>query len=327
MRKIRLLLIVGFCMINSLLLANTLKDYYHSNYGPVERVVFVFNEHPRYRLREDILSVNLSFLECGKVETIRSTRVLDNPVITNFTFVPTDAFVGVLINTHDEYRLDTFLMKSGKDYKLVLDIFQHKEPLTPEEAREYADFYRDVNKYEHALYFENVADSMIIENQRAEIKKMEAEKKAEEEAKKVKEEPVKEPSYPVVSKPKEIIEEQPVVTKPVPERRVEKDNFFKANLPPSVYEVLEDIYLDKMLMFSIIVVFGVIFIMLLMSLIRRLHKTTKVQQERPSDSFGTLEFQRVTIRRLLSNGWQTEEIAKELNITTDEVEELGRGIS
>jgi len=324
-------LIVGFCIMNSLLLANTLKDYYHSNYGPVERVVFVFNEHPRYRLREDILSVNLSFLECGKVETIRSIRVLDNPVITNFTFVPTDAFVGVLINTHDEYRLDTFLLKSGDDYKMVLDIFQHKEPLTPEEAREYAVFYRNVNKYDQALYFENVADSMIIENQRSAIKKLEAEKqaekKAEEEAKKVKEESLKEPSYPVVSKPKEIIEEQPVVRKPIPERRVEKDNFFKANLPPSVYEVLEDIYLDKMLMFSIIVVFGVIFIMLLMSLIRRLHKTTKVQQERPSDSFGTLEFQRVTIRRLLSNGWQTEEIAKELNITTDEVEELGRGIS
>ena len=326
MRKIRLLLIVGFCMINSLLLANTLKDYYHSNYGPVERVVFVFDEHPRYRLREDILSVNLSFLECGKVETIRSTRVLDNPVITNFTFVPTDAFVGVLINTHEEYRLDTFLLKSGDDYKLVLDIFQHKEPLTPEEAREYAEFYRNVNKDNQALYFENVADSMIIENQRADIRRLEAEKKAAEEAKEIKEEPKKEPSYPVVSKPKETIKEESVETKQVPDRD-EKDNFLKANLPASVYEVLEDIYLDKMLMFSIIVVFGVIFIMLMMSLIRRFHKPAKVKKERPSNSFGTLEFQRVTIRRLLSNGWQTEEIAKELNITTDEVEELGRGIS
>lgn len=326
MRKIRLLLIVGFCIINSLLLANTLKDYYHSNYGPVERVVFVFEEHPRYRLREDILSVNLSFLECKKVEAIRSTRVLDNPVITNFTFVPTDAFVGVLINTHEEYRLDTFLMKSGADYKLVLDIFQHKEPLTPEEAREYAGFYRNVNKYDQALYFENVADSMIIESQRAEIRKLEADQKAAEEAKKIKEEPKKEPSYPVVSKPKETINE-PVETKQVPDTKPEKDNFIKANLPASVYEILEDIYIDKMLMFSIVVVFGVIFIMLMMSLIRRFHKPAKVKEERPSNSFGTLEFQRVTIRRLLSNGWQTEEIAKELNITTDEVEELGRGIS
>ncbi|MDP8221198.1 MAG: hypothetical protein P9X26_07620 [Candidatus Stygibacter frigidus] len=317
--------------MNSILLANTLKDYYHSNYGPVERVVFVFDEQPRYRLREDISSDILSCLVCGKVDAIRSIRVVDNPVITNFTFVPTDAFVGVLINTHNEYRLDTFLLKSGDDYKLVLDIFQHKEPLTPEEAREYAEFYRNVNKYGQALYFENVADSMVIENQRAEIKKLEtakqAAKQAEEEAKKLKEEAEKIPSYPVVSKPAETIEEQPVVSQPAPERISDSDNFLKANLPLSVYEVLEDIYLDKMLMFSIIVVFGVIFIMLIMSLIRKLHKTTKVKQEKPSDSFGTLEFQRVTIRRLLSNGWQIEEIAKELNITTDEVEELGRGIS
>jgi len=326
MRKIRLLLIVGFCIINSLLLANTLKDYYHSNYGPVERVVFVFDEIPRYRLREDILSVNLSFLECGKVETIRSIRVLDNPVITNFTFVLTDAFVGVLINTHEEYRLDTFLMKSGVEYKLVLDIFQHKEPLTPEEAKEYAEFYRNVNKNEQALYFENVADSMIFENQRADIRGLEVEKKATEEVKKIKEEPKKEPSYLVDSKPDETNKEEPVETKQVPDRD-EKDNFLKANLPDSVYEILKDIYHDKMLMFSIIVVFGVIFIMLMMSLIRRFHKSAKVKEERPSNSFGTLEFQRVTIRRLLSNGWQTEEIAKELNITTDEVEELGRGIS
>jgi len=107
----------------------------------------------------------------------------------------------------------------------------------------------------------------------------------------------------------------------------EKDNFFKKNLPASVYEVLEDIYLDKTLMSCIVVVFAVIIIMLIMSFIRRFNKADKVKEKRPSSSFGTLEFQRVTIRRLLANGWLTEEIAKELNMTAEQVEELGRGVS
>ncbi|MCF7912940.1 MAG: hypothetical protein K9M99_10455 [Candidatus Cloacimonetes bacterium] len=326
MRNIRLIFIVVFCMMSSLLMSNTLKEYYHSNYGPVERVVFVFSEYPRYRLREDILSVNLSFLECDKVDGIRTKRVLDNPVISKFTFVPTDAFIGVLINTYDEYRLDAFLMKSGDDYKLVLDIFRHKVPVTPEEALEYADFYRKVNNDNKALYFENVADSLIISRQNESLRQQrEAAKAVEEEV--ITEKPEPKPSYPAESKPAvSIPREKPAESKVTPDAE-NRDNFLQKNLPDSVYEVLEDIYLDKMLMFSILVVFAVIIIMLIMSFIRRFHKVEKVKEERPSSSFGTLEFQRVTIRRLLANGWQTKEIAKELNMTTEQVEELGRGVS
>jgi hypothetical protein len=326
MRKVRLIFIVVFCIMSSLLMSNTLKEYYHSNYGPVERVVFVFNEYPRYRLREDILSVNLSFLECDKAETIRTKRIYDNPVISKFTFVPTDAFIGVLINTYEEYRLDAFLMKSGDDYKLVIDVFKHKMPVTPEEALEYADFYRNVNNDNQAAYFENVADSLITARQKAALKKLQDEAKIVEKVVEIPKQKPK-PSYPTVSKPAESEKVNKQEAEHVASEEIVKDNFLKKNLPASVYEVLEDIYLDKMLMFSIVVVFAVIIIMLAMSFIRRFHKASKVKEERPSSSFGTLEFQRVTIRRLLANGWLTEEIAKELNMTAEQVEELGRGVS
>jgi len=326
MRKIRLIFIVVFCILSSLLMSNTLKEYYHSNYGPVERVVFVFNEYPRYRLREDILSVNLSFLECSKAEGIRTKRVYDNPVISQFTFVPTDAFIGVLINTYEEYRLDAFLMKSGNDYKLVIDVFKHKMPVTSEEALEYADFYRSVNNNNQAAYFENVADSLITARQNAALNKFQEDEKVVEEVVKSPE-PKPKPSYSTVTKPVEPVKVDKPKEKHATAEEIEKDNFFKKNLPASVYEVLEDIYLDKMLMFSIVVVFAVIIIMLLMSFIRRFRKADKVKEERPSSSFGTLEFQRVTIRRLLANGWLTQEIAKELNMTAEQVEELGRGVS
>jgi flagellar biosynthesis/type III secretory pathway M-ring protein FliF/YscJ len=92
-----------------------------------------------------------------------------------------------------------------------------------------------------------------------------------------------------------------------------------------VPDILKDIYEDKMLMFSIFFVGLVVFVMILMSVIRRFKRSRPSEHVKPTDKFGTEEFQRVTIKRLLANGWQVEEIARELNISVEEVEEFGRG--
>ncbi len=330
MRKIRILFIITIFVMSSLLFANNLNSYYHANYGPIERMVFVFDEYPRYRLHEDFLSVNLSFLECTKNLDIISKRIVDNPVISKITFVPTGAFIGVLINTFEEYRVEAFILKSDPGYKLVLDIFKHKIPITPEEALEYADFFRNVAKPDRALYYENFADSLIFTRQNQAIQiihKAEETDTDEQKVKDIYEYEASESSTEAVQAPKEVIKKKKPTEKKIASQPITQEKSSWNWLPERVREVLADIYHDKMLMFSIIVVFGVIFIMLIMSLIRRLHKHKKPKEELPSNSFGTLEFQRVTIKRLLSNGWQIEEIAKELNITAERVEELGRGLS
>ncbi len=330
MKKIRILFFITFLVLSALLSANNLNSYYYANYGPVERMVFVFEEYPRYRLHEDFLSVNLSFLECSKNLEIVSKRIIDNPVISKITFVPTDAFIGVLINTFEEYRVEAFILKSDPGYKLVVDIFRHKIPLTPEESLEYADFFRNVSKPDRALYYEGLADSLIFARQNQALQILQEADEidtTEQQVEKVTGYNSGDSLTGLSQTPKEAIKKEKPAEKKIAAQPTKLEKSSWDWMPDRVREVLTDIYHDKMLMFSIIVVFGVIFIMLIMSLIRRLHKHKKPKEERPSNSFGTLEFQRVTIKRLLANGWQVEEIAKELNITAEKVEELGRGLS
>jgi len=330
MRKFRFLFILSFILLTPSLAASNLKDYYHANYGLVERIVFVFDEYPRYRLREDALSINLSLLDCKKEPTVKSKRVIDNPVISKITFVPTDAFTGVLINTFEEYKVEDFVFKSNNDYKLVLDIFKYKNPRSPEEALEYADFYRNVNKPQKAAFYDNFADSLIIASQNPTHSEEES---LPEVTKHFTPDPsytpqenetltakLETPPHSSTTTPKMITPSQDTAREP------KKAETKLEWMPERFKEVIIDIYHDKMLMISIIIVFGVIFGMLIMSVLRKLHKPKKTE-ERISCSFGSIEFQRVTIKRLLANGWQVQEIAKELNISTQEVEELGRGLS
>lgn len=328
MKIIRIIALFILITLVSGLSGNVLKEYYHANHGAVERVVFVFSEYPRYRIREDVLSVNLSFLDTSKLDSVKSKRVLENPVISKITFVPTDAFVGVLINTFQDYGLDHFVIKSQESYKLVLDIFQHKEPLSSLEAQQYADFYEKTGDQSKAQEFMLLSERLKLAELNkppVPVKEVVPETKPDESdisiqqttPKPVEEQPVKPEKKTPPTPPKTPIAQEKTT-------QTEDTQTRNSILPDRVSEVLEDIYHDRMLMFSIIVVFGVIIIMLIMSLIRKFHKKKKPQEEKSIDSFGTVEFQRVTIKRLLANGWQVEEIARELNLTKEEVENMGR---
>jgi len=327
MKRIRIFIILAICLFNSLLSATILKDFYHDNHGPVERVVFVFSENPRYRIREDAISVNITFFETTLAPNLKTEDIHDNPIISRIALVPTDHFLGTLINTYQEYRIDSFVLQSGDDYKFVVDVFKKKIPRSSTIASEYAAFYRKMGNTKKAVYYEMMADSLanagkiiepppepepVIDKPVIHIQ----ESLEEEEQEPLKKEPVSDTE--IIEK----IVKQKTSHEPAPKKKPKKSyqKSFKDRIP----EIIKDIYHDKMLMFSIIVVVGVILIMLIMSLIRKLHKPAKKEKEETSDSYGSQEFQRVTIKRLLANGWQIEEIAKELNITPDQVEELGR---
>ncbi|MCF7919551.1 MAG: hypothetical protein K9N06_06535 [Candidatus Cloacimonetes bacterium] len=309
------LIILVFLAFSASMCANMLLNFYHANHGPVERLVFVFNEYPRYRLRDDILDVNLSFLDCRRNPSIQTEVFEKKDVVSRITFVETDAFIGVLISSYDGYGLDHFILNTEDGYKLVMDVFRYREPPTATMARDYADFYDKVGLAEKSAHFNRMADSLQAEWEASILLELEM------------------PESTMVQDTEEIITDTSVapvkLTEPenqTPEKPVERtgDSPYK-KLNQKLPDILRDIYEDKMLMFSIIVVVAVILIMLLMSVIRRFHKSRPAEQMKPSDNFGTEEFQRVTIKRLLSNGWQVEEIARELNISVKEVEEFGRG--
>ena len=299
--------------------ANILQKFYHADHGPVERLVFVFSEYPRYRLREDPLDVNLSFLDCRRNPEIRTEVFEKQPVITRITFVETDAFIGVLINTYDGYGIEHFILQTDEGYKLVMDVFRYKDVPTASMARDYATFYEKVGLSHKSFYYLQVADSLQIARETG----------IQHELLQLEKEPVKmneEAAETVVIQKVEVV--QPVVAENEPEpvetaEIVDESPYKKLNqrLP----DILKDIYEDKMLMISIIFVALVVIVMILMSVIRKFHRSRPSDHVKPTDKFGTDEFQRVTIKRLLSNGWQVEEIARELNITVEEVEEFGRG--
>lgn len=322
-------LILIFILIFSMMLsANMLENFYHSNHGSVERLVFEFRDYPRYRIREDIFDVNLSFLDCGLNENVQTTEFKKQEVLSRVTFVKTDTFIGVLLASYEGYKLEHFVMESENGYKLVMDIFRYKKPPNASIAMNYAEFYEKVGFLTKAETYRIIAKNFQTQKSEPITKQP-----AKPVTKPIIQEtaPVPEPPKPVDTAEKKQEEIIPEKVEPEPEIIQKKDTAKTtessrySKIKQRIPDVLYDIYKDKMLMFSIVIVVFVVLLMLVMSIVRALKKKRSASIVKLSDSFGTKEFQKVTIKRLLSNGWQVEEIAKELNLSPEEVEELGRG--
>lgn len=325
------LFLIFFLTIYMVLSANVLLRFYHSNHGSVERLVFEFSDYPRYRIREDIFDVNLSFLDCGINPDVMTQDFEEQNVITRATFVKTDTFIGVLLNTFEGYGIEHFIIDSENGFKLVVDVFRYKDPPTVSMALNYAEFYQKVGYNDKALKYRNLAEKLRnkISNmqniqQKAEVEKTSETPQVIEKEAVVKPDPVPEPIQ--YKEPEKVIEEV-IEPEPVAEETIEEkpETSAYSEVNQKIPDILKDIYQDKLLMFSIVIVVVVVLLMLVMSIARAIRKKKISGEPQTSESFGSREFQVVTIKRLLSNGWQVGEISRELNLSPEEIEELGRG--
>jgi hypothetical protein len=196
------------------------------------------------------------------------------------------------------YNLESFEVK-GKNYKLILDIFKILEPKTIDEHLIYANFYKSVGLLNKANKHLKIADSLkapedvFIEQ----IKVEEIEEKEEE-------------SFEITQElPQELIDEEIKQKTPFSE------------IMSYIQKLVKRINLKNSLPFLIIILVIIVVIMIILNI-----KRPKTKQKRSlyhsTEGFGSHEFKKRMISKLLRQGWQDEEIAKEMKLTEEQVKKI-----
>ena len=308
MKKYIYLLIILICL-NLSLSGAEFTSIYHKNYDEIDRVVLVFDEKPEYDVVE-----GPSYIEIEAKNSIRSNNVKeqnfsDNKVLSSFSYSQRGTNLSVMISLNDkqrqiygkEYKLEHFDLEKKDMFKIVLDIFINGDPQTVTAHQNYADFYNSVGysgkAEEHLMAIKEIEERLtppVQENESANTT---------------------------------TVEKKPVVKKKADSRG--KGSEFFQNIGKwfqKVFSQLKTINIKYIIGFIIliIVIIAVIFFL------KRKPEKQKKKKKKPAaknnfrnqESIGDDEFQKKMVTKLFENGWETEAIAKELNLTVKEVEQL-----
>ncbi len=145
-----LLIITILCLIPAVQLIaqadHVLTDIYHRDYDLINRTVIVLNSKPDYTLQQRVSERQI-------VVTMEATALRDNlpryrrivsPVLESFSLTAGDNGSLILtINTKERYHIDYFEL-SGAEYRLVLDIYNKREPVNDWEKLAFGKFYYTV---------------------------------------------------------------------------------------------------------------------------------------------------------------------------------------
>ena len=352
-----------------LLQSVTFQKYYHANFGIIERIVLVFDKKPAKVIEQNNKEILITISNCRKSPNIEEKQVPDNLVLEYFRFVKKANDLIVIISLDTNYLLDKleYFDEDAKVYKIVLDVFNTKNPKTPEEHMSFADYYGALGKTDKAEFHVELA--LEIEEEMLE-KEM-----AEEEIE----------TIPQIEE-KISIEEETIIEDSLPEIESQViDSIFETTLEESVFTetdtIIEAIIVESTFVESIVsiidtmeiqdttlilqpeesdtlgvglsdeegrekafvnliikvlsVVFLIFFIKTIIKFARiGRRKKSEEEQEleeeeekdyRSYEGFGSEEFKKKMIFKLIDKDWETEEIAKELNLTPEEVIRLQSG--
>jgi hypothetical protein len=189
MKKTLFLLILIFNLL--ILNASQLNKFYHKNYGIADRTVFVFNSNPSYSIEKSDDVVKIIVKESSLHNSIKDLPVKNNPVLSCYAFskFKNDLVISIHLNRKQtdnrDYGVEDFVLKD-KTFKLVIDIFKYKEPLTRDEISSFIEFYNLVQLKEKATRYQKLLtdfEELEIEEKEIPIEdKIEETDKSEEKA-------------------------------------------------------------------------------------------------------------------------------------------------
>jgi len=362
------ILVSIFCASAILLQSVTFQKYYHANFGIIERIVLVFDKKPVKIIEQNNKEILITISNCRKSSNIEEKQVPDNLVLEYFRFMEKANDLIVIISLDTNYVLDKleYFDEEAKVYKIVLDIFNTKDPQTPEEHMSFADYYGALGKADKVKYHSSRAldiEKEMLEKEMAE-EEIETIPQVEEEIT-IEEEAVIDDSLPnIESQAIDSISETALGESIF----VETDTLIEAIIPESTFaesivsiidttevqdttlivqpeesdtlgvelsdeESREKAFL-KLLGKILSALFLIFLIKIIVKFIRISKKPKSVEEEeieeeekdyRSYDGFGNEEFKKKMIFKLIDKDWQTEEIAKELNLTPEEVIRLQSG--
>ncbi len=288
MRKI--IFLVFFLSFVSLINASFLIDVYHKDYGYVLRTVLVFDSKPNYSVLKHQDDIQINIMNCRKDATIQNIQIPNSNVLKAFDFLVSKDKVMVVLSINqtlqlisgEPYKVELYEL-SGELFKLVLDVFAIKNPKTLEEVNSFANFYKTMGKTELAEEYYTIALDM----------------KTVQQTQTINDSTIK-------------IQEQ--------------KNFFKKTLQSLTY--IESLKNTLNIKIVIILAAGIVFIIILIVIISKVakKKTPKSdfedKSQRSTRGFGDNDFQKKMILKLVAQEWESEAIAKELNLALDDVHRM-----
>ncbi len=140
--------ILFFLVLVNLLNASFLIDVYHKDYGVINRTVLVFDTKPQYEILKHESDIQINLQKCSKDISLQKLAITNSNVITGFDYLVSKDKVVVMINVNTShllvsgeiYKVDGMEIQ-GDVFKLVLDIFISTNPQTLSELTSYATFY------------------------------------------------------------------------------------------------------------------------------------------------------------------------------------------
>ena len=288
MRRIFFLLI--FISLVSLINASFLIDVYHKDYGYILRTVLVFDSKPNYSVLKHQDDIQINILNCRKDATIQNAQVPNSNVLKAFDFLVSKDKVMVVLSINqtlqlisgEPYKVELYEL-SGELFKLVLDVFAIKNPKTLEEVRSFADFYKTIGKTELADQYYTIA---------SELKSVQ---------------------------PTQTVTDSVIKTQ-------EPKNFFKKTLQSLTF--IESLKSTLNMKIIIILVAGIVFIIVLIVIISKVVKKKvprsdfEDKSQRSTRGFGDNDFQKKMVLKLAAQEWESEAIAKELNLPLDDIHKM-----
>jgi hypothetical protein len=297
-----------FCLILFIVVIFPLQcikliNLYHQNYEEIDRTVLVFDKKPHYSIIKNPSDIQILVSNCLIKDNIKNIRLRNNNVLKSLKIQrkKNQTTIIIRLNISNQtakdrtYNLESFEVKE-KNYKLILDIFNILEPKTIDEHLSYANFYKSVGFLNKANKHLKIAESL----------------KAPQDIfiEQIKVEEIEDEASEITQKPsQELIDEEIKQKTPFSE------------IMSYIQKLVKRINLKNSLPFLIIILVIIVVIMIILNI-----KRPKTKQKRSlhhtTEGFGSYEFKKKMISKLSEQGWQDEEIAKEMKLTEEQVKNI-----
>ncbi|MDY6915107.1 MAG: hypothetical protein SVM86_02155 [Candidatus Cloacimonadota bacterium] len=354
MKKITLLLLI---LLYSFVAATTLQKIYHRNYGEIERIVMNFSSKPDYSLKQKSNQLQVILRNTSINENVTNKRIENNLVLRAFEFQKKGDDLFLNIFTHKEFTTQKILCyKVNKIYKLVVDIFNTEDPKTRTELLSYSRYYEIIDK-QPKLAEKYRKRALEIESVKIDYETDSLEKEAEKNDNIDSEKQMKTTVTTAETTEVEVYEDTAFETKIAADTATVDTFLAEDNLSlEKAATKAESIIAQKLseekqkmlsskqeteavpgkssflfakiisVVISLLLVFFIIKIILKIidenlvkkQKIKEPHKIKEVNY-RSKRGFGTEEFKREVISKLRKKGWEISQIAKELELTEQEV--------
>lgn len=150
--------------------SNIFIDMYHKDYGIIDRSILVFSQKPSYKIIENENDIQLNIVDCRKDINIQNTRFPNSAVIESFDYYSTEDKVMVIISINREFqkvigeKYNLEVSEVNDDvFRVILDIYATKKPITYEHYTSFAYFYDSTGKPELAKPYREMAEKLKSE--------------------------------------------------------------------------------------------------------------------------------------------------------------------